>query len=105
MKIMADVLGDAIGRREVIRAARAQMLFKRWDEIVGQHLANNSKPDRFEHGVLWVSSTGSAWSQEIMLQKHLILERMNLMAGEDLFTDLRASRGLRKAKDILKPTE
>ena len=99
------MLGDAIGRREVMRATRAQMLYKRWDEVVGEHLAKNSQIDRFEHGVLWVSATGSAWSQELMLQKHVILERMNEMAGEELFTDLRASRGLRKAKDILKPKE
>ena len=44
MRIMADVLGEAIGRKEVMRAARAQILFHRWAEAVGDHLANNTKP-------------------------------------------------------------
>ncbi len=105
MRIMSDVLGDAIGRREVIVAARAQMVFRRWDEAVGPHLAKSSQPDRYEHGTLWVSTVGSAWSQEIMLQKHIIVDRLNAMAGEELFQDIRTSRGIRKAKDILKPQE
>ena len=99
MRIMADVLGEAIGRKEVMRAARAQMLFSRWEEAVGEHLAKNTKPDRFEKGVLWFTATGSAWSQETMLHKDLILGRLNELAGESLFEDLRASRALRKAKE------
>lgn len=100
MRIMADVLGDAIGRKEVMRAARAQILFKRWGEAVGDHLANNTKPDRFDKGTLWFTASGSAWSQETMLHKNVILSRLNEMAGEELFSDLRASRALRKARDL-----
>lgn len=100
MKMLSQVLGEAVGRSEVIRAARAQALFKRWDEVVGPHLARCSAPDRFEGGVLWVSATGSAWGQEIMLQKHLILDRLNQMAGEELFEEIRTSRGIRKAKSL-----
>ncbi|MBL8059521.1 MAG: DUF721 domain-containing protein [Chthonomonas sp.] len=97
---MADVLGEAIGRKEVMRAARAQLLFSRWGEAVGEHLAKNTKPDRFEKGTLWFTASGSAWSQETMLNKDVILDRLNEMAAEQLFLDLRASRALRKARDL-----
>lgn len=99
MRRLADVLGESVGRREVMRAARAQIMFQRWEEAVGDHLAKNTKPDRFEKGTLWIATSGSAWAQEAMLQKDVILERLNKMAGEELFSDLRAARAIRKARE------
>lgn len=97
MKPLAEILGKAIGRKEVLRAARAQAAFSRWDEAVGGHLSNNTKPDRYDQGILWFTATGSAWSQEAMLHKEVILSRMNELAGEQLFDDLRASRAMKRA--------
>lgn len=97
MRALADVMEEAIGRREVLRTARAQAVFRRWEEIVGPHLAAKTTPDRFERGALWVSASGSAWAQELMLQKHVVLDRLNALAGEPLFEDLRTSRPMRKA--------
>jgi predicted nucleic acid-binding Zn ribbon protein len=94
------MLGDAIGRRDVLRAIRAQALFPQWEEVVGPALARATSPDRFERGTLWVTTNGSAWSQELILQKHIVLERLNVMAGESLFEELRTSSGQPRAKDF-----
>ncbi len=100
MRLLGDMLGDAIGRRDVLRAVRAQALFSRWEEVVGPGLARATAPDRFDRGTLWVTTTGSAWSQELILQKHIVLERLNTLAGEQLFEELRTSGGQHKAKDF-----
>ena len=89
MKRVADLMTGAMEQKEILRTARAQSVLRRWSEIVGAVLAEKAVPERFERGTVWVAATGSAWAQEISLRKELILGRMNDMAGENLFLDLR----------------
>lgn len=90
MKKIGNMLNDAIGREEILRAARAQRALHQWDEVVGKLLAGKSSPDRFDHGTLWVSVTGSAWAQELRMMKGLILERLAKLTGDPtLIRDVR----------------
>jgi predicted nucleic acid-binding Zn ribbon protein len=53
-------------------------------------IANSCRPDNYDRGLLWVACSGSAWAQELLLRKHVILTRLNQIASEaDLFTGLR----------------
>ena len=90
------MLRSALGRPEVVKAARAWRIMHRWPEIVGEGLAERSTPDRYDRGTVWVATRGSAWAQELRLMKETILERMNAMAGDRLFTEVRF--GVRAAK-------
>ena len=82
------MLGDAIGRGEVIRAARAQAVMREWRQIVGEGLAQKSYPDRYDKGTVWVAVQGSAWAQELRMMKGQILEKLNGRARErDLLVD------------------
>lgn len=90
MKRVDGLLGMALGRPEVLRAARAQKAMQKWGEVVGEALADKSFPDRFDRGTLWVVATGSAWAQEIRLRKEEIVRRLNEAAGEaGLFNEIR----------------
>lgn len=84
------MLGRAVGRDEVLRTARAQMILRHWDEIVGDALASRSHPDRYGKGTVWVAVQGSAWAQELRMRKHVILDRLRTRAGDpNLFLDIR----------------
>lgn len=84
------MLGQAIGREEVLRAARAQRVLREWDHIVGPSLAGRSHPDRFERGTVWVAVEGSAWAQELRMVKDVLLDRLEQRCGESgLFLDIR----------------
>ncbi len=90
MKRISEVLVEAIEGKEVLRAARAQVVMKRWGEAVGATLASNSTPDNYDHGVLWIAASGSAWAHELRLRQETILSRLNEMADEPgLFEQLR----------------
>jgi predicted nucleic acid-binding Zn ribbon protein len=90
MKKVEGMLGAALGRPEVLKAARAQIAMRKWEEIVGEALADKSTPDRYEKGTLWVVASGSAWAQEIRLRKEEIVSRLNEAAGEPgLFHEVR----------------
>ena len=90
MRRIQGLMGSALGRPEVLRAGRAQVVMRRWAEVVGEAIAEKSAPDRYERGTLWVVASGSAWAQEIRLRKDSIVERLNELAGEPgLFQDVR----------------
>ncbi len=92
------MLPDVVNRSEMLRAARAQAILRRWEEFVGPALAAKSLPDKFERGTIWVAVDGSAWAQELRMMSETILQRLNKEAGEKLFEGVRfgvrARRGL-----------
>ncbi|HRI43957.1 MAG TPA: DUF721 domain-containing protein [Fimbriimonadaceae bacterium] len=104
MKRIADLLGKAVEQTEVLRAARAQAVVRQWASIVGEVLANKATPERFERGTLWVAASGSAWAQEIALRKELILDRLNGLANERLFEDLRVGTRVPR-RDLAAPLD
>lgn len=92
MKKVTDFLGLAIEGKEVLKAARAQSVLKRWEEAVGPLLASKTHIDRYDHGVLLVEAEGSAWAQELRLNSETVVFRLNEMAGEKLFQKIRVSQ-------------
>jgi predicted nucleic acid-binding Zn ribbon protein len=92
LKKVSIILPQSIEQREILKSARAQLLFKNWPDIVGEFLASKSVPDRFEKGVLWVIVENSVWAQELRLQEELIMDRLNDISGESqLFKSIRVA--------------
>jgi hypothetical protein len=90
MRRLQSMLGQAIGKEEVLRMARAQTVLRDWVSIVGPAMAKRSHPERFERGTVWVAVEGSAWAQELRMIKDVILSRLEERAGESgLFLDVR----------------
>ncbi len=77
--------------KELVRAAHANQVLRRWDEVVGPMLSQRSWPDRYdEKGIVWVAVQGSAWAQELRFMKEIILSRMSAMCSEpNAFKDVR----------------
>jgi predicted nucleic acid-binding Zn ribbon protein len=90
MKPLKRVLGEAIVQDEILKAGRAQRVFRKWPEIVGELLAQKSTPERYHRGVVWVAVSGSSWAQELRMQRGIILKRLRELSGEpELFTSIR----------------
>lgn len=99
MNPIKQLLNSGIVPPEVLRAARALSVLKRWEAVVGADMGNRCWPERYDRGTVWIAVTGSAWAQELRMQKDVLLARLNEMAGEDsLFVNLRFGvRPLQKA--------
>ena len=90
MKKVSNILPQSIEQSEILKSARAQLLFKHWPEVVGEFLSSKSFPDRFEKGIVWVHVENSVWAQELRLQEETILERLNQLSAESkLFQGIR----------------
>ena len=48
-----------------------------WKDIVGESIYNNAKPISLKNNILYVKTKSSAWVQELMFQKEIILNRLN----------------------------
>lgn len=88
MRQIADILAKAVGRPEILKAARARRTMAKWADAVGPVLAGKTSIASYDYGILVVEATGSAWAQEVRMRQELILERMNAMAEEQLFTKI-----------------
>lgn len=90
MNPIQHLLNSTVVPPEVLRAARAISVMKRWEQVVGKEMANRSWPERFDHGTVWVAVVGSAWAQELRMQKDEILSRLNTLADDpSLFVSVR----------------
>lgn len=104
MKRLLAILPDAVQRKEVLRAARAQKALRAWPEAVGSLLSTKSHPERFDKGTVWVAVEGSAWAQELRMLTPTILARLAEISGDPyLFKELRF--GVRKLKPAAKKAE
>ena len=109
MRRAKDVLNSAIENHEILSAARAQAVLRRWPEVVGPMLAERSHPDRYGRGTVWVAVQGSAWAQELRMMKETILSRLGELSGEpSLFKDVRFGvrpLPIRKVEEVVMPSE
>jgi len=60
-----------------------------WNEIVGEKVANNTEPDRVEHGVMVVKVSSATWRQELYFQKKEIIQKLNNTIGRNVIRDIR----------------
>jgi hypothetical protein len=88
-KNISDLIERALARPEMVKTLHAQRVMKQWTSCVGEPISQKSRPERFQKGTLWVGVTSSAWVQELQMHKPEILKRLNELAEENLFTDIR----------------
>jgi predicted nucleic acid-binding Zn ribbon protein len=74
-----DVLG---GERRLATGLLLGRLGKRWQEVVGERLAEESGPAALEGGVLLVKASSSAWAAQIKFLAKEIRESANRVLRE-----------------------
>ena len=60
-----------------------------WDEVVGENIAENTSPEKVEHGTLLVTVENSSWRQEPVFKKKEIIDKLNNKIGKKTIKDIR----------------
>ena len=60
-----------------------------WDEVVGENIAENTNPEKVEHGILLVTVENSSWRQELVFKKKEIIDKLNNKIGKKTIKDIR----------------
>jgi len=81
-------------RQQAIAAAPSPLQQVRdvWPTVVGELLAQKTRPTSVQQQVLRVATASPTWAQNLSFERHRILERLNTATGLDL-RDIRFSSG------------
>jgi|JI10StandDraft_1071094.scaffolds.fasta_scaffold58865_4 predicted nucleic acid-binding Zn ribbon protein len=83
---ISSVLRDSQKRTQQVFAISS--LRKQWSSIVGEMLANQTRPKKIDRNVLWVTVQNGALNYELSLMKPAILEKIQEITGTK-FKDVR----------------
>jgi predicted nucleic acid-binding Zn ribbon protein len=86
LKITIDAMLRKFGIDNAIAQNNALNI---WNDVVGESVAKNAKPDRVEHGVLIVKVSSPTWRQELYFKKKEIIEKINQAIGKKVIRDIR----------------
>lgn len=60
-----------------------------WSEVVGEKIAENSEAQTVDSGVILVRTKTPVWRQELQLQKHQIINKINKALTKKVIKDIR----------------
>ncbi len=85
--IINSVLRE-MGSQELLLLANID---KRWEEIVGEVLADKVRPLKISKGTLYLSTPSPVWSQEVLFAREMIKNRVKEVVGVDI-QDIRTTQ-------------
>lgn len=85
---VASVLGVIAQRFGLSGKLLEHRLQRHWPEMVGDQVAMHARPESIRFKKLHVVTDSSVWIQALMFLKPSLLEKINLMAGESLISDI-----------------
>jgi hypothetical protein len=79
---LGSYVNDAVKGLNAQKAIEFHRLREAWMLAVGPLLAGQAEPTKLRGGVLYVTVSSPAWSQEIQMQQRLILDRLKSTMGK-----------------------
>lgn len=76
MTTISQVLAKATSHRDWQEKLLRYRLWNNWQEIVGEHIALNAEPLRWQGKTLIVGVRSSAWMQELSMMKGDLLQKI-----------------------------
>jgi predicted nucleic acid-binding Zn ribbon protein len=84
LEALGSVLGDVLRGLGLDRRMREFRAVEVWNGIVGETIAQNTRPVGIRDGVLFVEVASSVWMQELVLLRGDIAARLNEELGETI---------------------
>ncbi len=87
----SDVLQSLIGdvQSPLGNSFQRYKLSRKWPEIVGEAISENSKPVSFYKGILYVWAKNSAWLHQLNYMKDHIRDKVNSHVGHEWTSEVR----------------
>ncbi len=89
MQSLKQVLNIYLHKTGLAKGVTQNTAIHIWPDVVGKAVAENTKAESVEHGVLMVRTTTPAWRQELQFQKQEILSKINKNIGKNTIKDIR----------------
>jgi predicted nucleic acid-binding Zn ribbon protein len=70
------------------------LIWRYWDEAVGETIAQNARPAVFKGRMLYVNVTNSPWIHQLQFLKQDIIQKLNLALGGNVVDDIKFKIGV-----------
>ena len=70
------------------------LIWRYWDETVGEAIAQNARPAGFKGGLLYVNVTSSPWIHQLQFFKKDIIDKLNMALGQKVLDDIKFRIGV-----------
>ena len=89
MQHINQAIKDLIKREHLQEGFNEQKAMKLWNNVVGELVANNTKPISISRGVLNIETKTPVWRQELQIQKGNIITKINKNFKTKVIKDIR----------------
>jgi predicted nucleic acid-binding Zn ribbon protein len=70
------------------------LIWRYWDEAVGETIAQNARPAVFKGRMLYVNVASSPWIHQLQFLKQDLIERLNMALGHSAVDDIKFKIGV-----------
>ncbi len=88
MKRLRPVLENLLHHYGLWQGYQQNMVVESWPEIVGSSLAEVTKADKINEGVLRVKVKDSVWAYHLSMLKPRLIKKLNDYAGSKIVKDI-----------------
>jgi len=88
MKQLGPVLENLLRTHNLWLGYQQYQLVESWEIIVGPALAEVTRAESIDRGVLWVSVKDSVWAYHLSMMKPQLVKKLNKHAGSGLVRDI-----------------
>lgn len=83
-KLIGDIAKSEVAKREWHRNIATGTVIGRWDEIVGDVVAQHCPVESFENGKVVVQADSTAWAQQLKLLLPQVMRRIDEVVGQGI---------------------
>ena len=88
------VLRDALRKMQVHVRLREAAVWRVWDRVVGETVAQQAQPASVRRGILFVTCSSPVWMQQLQFMKGVILEKLKQHLEKKVIKDIRFQIGV-----------
>lgn len=89
---IGDLLGLFFEQHQPSSFSEEAKVFQHWKAAVGPEVAKRAQPKSMRNQVLFVEVEHSAWITELNARRHLILRKLNSLAGGEIVKEMHFRR-------------
>ena len=89
MRSVGAALPKALKSLGISRRTREAQALWLWPQVVGDHVARESRALRLTGGILLVSASSPALAHQLHLERAMLIERLNTRIGAPAVRDIR----------------
>ena len=90
---ISSSIGDVLKKYRLETDAELVQVWRVWDTIVGNVIAQNAKPAALKGRILLVHVTSSTWLHQLQFLKKDMIDKLNDTLGKTLIEDLKFKIG------------